>query len=260
MTHAIALPEHEKAFHHNMTFAITRDGFSTVLNFFNYYNHFLFGEGFATNAVVELMFFHDDGSQGFHVRHRLEAGGSLHVNVGDELRRAGERNNTMGTAYARLIPQVVPDSLKGRQVSTEYTAEHISPSGSRDFMHNTGGMVMLPNIGRRRSGLMFADRFTDPASIVLVNNYFGPRIPFVSDGFAWIEIWNHRGEKRMARTGTVPARGLKLFPLDGAFPDLVEFLDGESGRLDFTSANLARKPWLWFGPTNGRGDICLEHI
>ena len=257
---APVLPEHEKAFHHNMAFVITRDGFATVLNFFNYYNSHLFGEGFASEAVVELIFFHDDGSKGLDVRYRLPANGNLHVNVGNELHKAGERECTMGTAYARLIPHIVPESLKGTQVSTEFTAEHISPSGSRDFMHNGGGMVMRPNIGRRRSGLMFADLCTDPASIVLVNNYFGPRIPFISDGFALVEIWNHRGEKRSVRTCTVPPRGLKLYSLDAALPDLTTFLDGKSGRLDFISANLARKPWLWFGPTDGQGDISLEHI
>lgn len=254
------LPDHEQHFIYNMTLAITRGGFGTVVNFHNYYNRLLFGDDFSSDGVVDAMFFNECGDQWFRVIRKIDVDGSLHLDISEELDLAGKPRETMGTVYARLIPNVIPDVLKGKQVPTEYTAEHATPSGNRDFMHNTGGMVMTPSVGRRRSGVLFADRFTSPAYIVLANNYFGPRIPYISGGFAKIDIYNHRGKRRSARTGVVPARGVKLFPLLEAFPDIYEFLEGQSGRIDFFSANIFRKPWIWFGAPDGRGDICIEHI
>jgi hypothetical protein len=254
------LPDHEHKFHYNITLGITRNGFSTIANFRNYYNQFLFGDNFYTDAVVDVMFFNERGHKGFRVFRAIEAGGSLHIDIAEELARAGQSREALGTIYARMIPTLVPDILKGKQVPTEYTAEHITPSGHRDFMHNSGSMVMTPSLGRRRSGVIFADRFTHPAYVVMVNNYFGPRIPYISDGFAKIDIYNHRGKKRSVRTGVVAARGVKLFPILDSFPDIYEFLEGQSGRIDFFSANLFRKPWIWFGALDGHGDICMEHI
>jgi hypothetical protein len=43
------------------------------------------------------------------------------------------------------------------------------------------------------------------------------------------------------------------------FPDLYDFLEGECGRLDFYSANLSHKPWVWFGARNGKTDISIDH-
>jgi hypothetical protein len=149
--------------------------------------------------------------------------------------------------------------LKGKRISTELTAEIKTPSGARDFIHNTGGPAYVPMVSRYGGALLFADKFTEPCHIVLVNKYLGPKIPFISDGVANIEIQNHRGEKRRAKTGRVPARGMRLFSILDHFPDIYEFLDNECGVMNVHSANLMHKPWIWFGARDGKSDICIDH-
>lgn len=257
---ASSLPAHAHQFHFNMTFAITRERYSTIVNISNYYNPILFGKDFNSSCVAEIVFFDDQGNKGFHFLRPVPEWGSLHINVADELMAVGKSDQAIGTVYTRLIPEKLPTTLQGKRVSTECTAEIINPNGYRDFIHNTGGRVHTPSMSRAKSGVIFADEFSDPCYMVLVNNYFGPRIPYISQGIAKVEITNHLGQVRSAWTDPVPPRGLRLFNVRDKFPELREFLDGNSGFLVFNSANLAPKPWLWFGDIEGKGDISLEHM
>ena len=260
MVAAIEMPPHESQFHYNMTFAITRDGYATIVNLSNYYNKILFGSDFQSECVADVVFFEENGQEKFHVRRAVPEWGSVHIDVREALIEAGHSGDAVGTVYTRLIPRDLPAALKGKRVSTECTTEIINPSGHRDFIHNTGGRVHMPSMSRASSGVMFADAYSTPCYFVFVNNYFGPRLPYVSQGIGKIEITNHRGEIYSAWTDPVPARGLQMMSIADKFPDLSAFLDGKSGHLSFKAANLAPKPWIWFGEKNGRGDISIEHM
>lgn len=259
MSVAVELPEHAKLFHYNLTAAVTRGGFSSSVNLLNYYCDEM-SQGAESESIADILFFDEDGREGFNVRRRLPPGASLHLDVGETLREAGHPSETIGTVYTRLIPLKVPAPLKDKQVSTECTGEIVTPTGARDFIHNLGGPVYRPNVTRVRCGLMVASQTTNPKYIVLVNNYLGRRLPLISAGFARLSLTNCHGEVRRTRTPSVPARGMRLFSLDQAFPDLFDFLDGKSGKLDFYCANLAGKSWIWFGPKDGWGDLSIEHM
>jgi hypothetical protein len=259
MTSAVELPAHAHLFHYNLTAGMTRDGFSSSVNVFNYYCEQMSAEA-ESDAVADVMFYDEDGALGFHVMRKLAPGASLHIDIAESLKAADHRGETLGTAYTRLIPLKVPASLQGKRVSTECTGEIVTPTGARDFIHNLGAPVYRPNVSRMECGLMFAGPEANPKYIILVNNYLGPRLPFVSRGFAMIGIANHRGQTRRLRSETVPARGARLFSIEQAFPDLEAFLEGKAGKLSFHAANLAWKSWVWFGPKSGWNDITIEHM
>jgi hypothetical protein len=259
MATAVPLPDHSRLFHYNMTAAVTRDGFSSSVNIFNYFTNDM-SDGAESDAVADILFYDENGNLGFRLTKMLPPAASLHVDVGEELRRAGHPGETIGTAYTRIIPLKVPAALVGKQVSSECTGEIVTPEGARDFIHNTGGPVYSPNTGRMECGLMFTGPEAHPKYITLINNYLGPRWPVISSGFAKIGISNHKGEVHWARTETVPAAGMTLFSIQEAFPDLEEFLDGECGKLSFYTANLSRKSWVWFGPKGSWADITIEHM
>lgn len=259
MSNIVELPEHARLFHYNLTAAITRDGFSSSVNVFNYYCDEM-SSGVASDAVADVMFYDEDGALGFRLMRKLVPGASLHVDIANELLAAGRSGEALGTVYTRLIPFKVPASLQGKHVSTECTGEIVTPTGARDFIHNLGAPVYRPSVSHMECGLMFAGPEANPKYIVLVNNYLGARIPFVSNGVAWISVANHRGKARRARSETVPARGTRLFSIEKAFPDLETFLEGKAGKLSFHSANLAWKSWVWFGPKSGWSEISIEHM
>jgi hypothetical protein len=253
------LPKHENLFHYNMTLAMVGEGFSTIVNAVNYFTPEIWGEDYNSPAVLDLKFFDEDGREGFRLQRELPPYGGAHIDVATELGAKGRNRQTAGIVYGRLILHQIPKRLHGKRISTELTSEIETPSGAKDFMHNLGSPSYVPSVGRYSSGLMFADQYTNPSSIVLVNRYMGPRIPFVSEGFAKVTVINHRGEKRVAKSDVVPARGLRFFKISEHFPDIHEFFAGECGRLDFWSANLQAKPWVWFGSSDGRTEISIDH-
>ena len=262
MTELASLPQHQSLFHYNMVIGLAGDGFSTTINIFNYFNGMMFGDGYESPATADLVFYDQHGKEGFKIQRRLEPWSSAYIDLGEELRRdkaVGAAGVVMGTIYSRLIPDTVPAMLKGKRVSTELTAEIETPSGARDFIHNTGAPAYVPIVSQYKGGILFADQFTDPCHMVLVNRYLGPKIPFISEGFAKIEIKNHLGDSRTATTERVPARGMRLFSILDHFPDIYDFLDGQCGVMNVKAANLMHKPWIWFGARDGKSDISIDH-
>jgi len=256
----VPLPPHADRFHPNLAYGVTKFGFSTIVNVYNYYNEALFGDDFRSSAVVTLQFYDERGRRRIDRGYRLPANGNLHIDLADELARSGASEPAMGGVYVRLIPEQLPGRLTAKSISTEFTAEHINPAGFRDFMHNTSGPVLLPSLGHKRSEMLYADASSTPAYFVLINTYLGPRIPLVSEGLARITIWNKAGQRVRATSKTVPGGGTVLQSVSELFPDLQSFLNGEPGVIDFQTANLARKPWIWYGSPDMNGDLCLEHV
>ena len=247
-------------FHLNMGFAYTKEDYRTVVNVVNYYGDHLF-PGHASDAMAEVIFYDEEGVHCFTRHARLRPFGSLHVDIGATLGDAGIPRAAMGAVYARLVPERVPPALVGKRVSTEFTVE-ITRSGGHggDFFHNTLSQSRIPRISHATSGILFAGANTVPRYIILVNNYFGPWLPVFGMGYAHIDIVNHRGERRSARTELVPSRGMRRFSLHDAFPDLEVFLDSRAARLEFHCANLLRKPWIWFEAVGGVRAFCIEHF
>lgn len=260
MTH-ISMPDHAGLFHYNTGLGLSGEGYQTWINIQNYYTTDMFENGYNSRAIAEIQVVDEDGQEGETLRQVIEPYGSCHYLVDDLLPGGKGRNKrTFSAVFARLVPETVPERMKGKRISTEFTCEVTAPGGSRDFMHNVGGRARMPSLGRRETGLLFADQVTRPVYLLLANNYFGPQLPLVSDGFARFLLINHKGEERLVETPKVPARCIRLFSLKEAIPDLEAFLDGHSGVMKFTCVNLARKPWIWFGDKNGSGEMCLEHL
>lgn len=255
-----ALPAHEHWFTPNMALGYSKDGYRAIVNVFNYYNKRITPDNFESDAIAEFAFYDEDGDECFVTRHEVAPCGSVHVDLGDALAAAGHSREKLGCFYVRLIPLSSPPAWSGRRISTEYTAEIVSPIGSRTFFHSTASCVRIPSVQRMRTGQLFADAATRFRYLVLANNYFGPRWPYFSEGWARITITNHRGEKRVARSEPVPARGMKLFPMEDAFPDLAGFLDGRSGQLYLQCCNLLRKPWAWLSNPADDDSISIEHL
>lgn len=258
--HKAKLSDDSGQFYPNMGFAYTKEDYRTVVNVTNYYGDHLF-PGHASDAVGEVTFYDEEGTHRFTRRAHLPPFGSLHVDIGETLGEAGIPTTAMGAVYARLVPEKVPPALVGKRVPTEFTTEITRSDGQGgDFFHNTLSQSRVPTVSRMISGVLFANENTVPRYIILVNNYFGPWLPFLGMGHARIDIVNHRGERRSAQTGLVPPRGLRRFPLHDAFPDLAGFLDNRAGRLEFCCVNLLRKPWIWFEAVNGVRAFCIEHL
>lgn len=243
-----------------MALAVAENGFRTLINVFNYYNPYIVGDGFASDAVIEIIFFDADGRQRFVHCEELSSCGSLQFDLGQALAASSHSGDTIGTAYVRLIPRVLPPGWGNGRVSTEFTTEIISPSGKRSIFHNSGSSIATPSVQQMKTGQLISDGVCRLRYLVLANNYFGPRIPYLSVGLARVKITNWHGETRTAVSRTVPPRGLRLFPMEEAFPGLVEFLDGRSGRLHFRCCNLLRKPWIWICDPNDEDSISIEHF
>lgn len=260
MVHKNKLVANSAQYYPSMGFAYTKEGNRTVVNVMNYYGDHLF-PGHASDAVAEVTFYNEEGLHCFTREARVQPFGSLHVDIGVTLEEFGIPPAAMGAVYARLIPERVPPSLHGKRVPTEFTTEIFRSNGhGGDFFHNTLSQSRFPTVSRIFSGVIFANSNTIPRYIILANNYFGPWLPFLGAGYAQIDIVNHRGARCSARTGSVPARGLRRFSLQEAFPDLAEFLGNRSGRLEFRCANLLRKPWIWFETANDPNKFCIEHL
>ena len=254
----VRLPPHADLFYPNLNFGVVKHGYTAVLNLQNYYNELLFGPEAASDAVAEIRVFDEAGVERFATRTLLAPNGNLHVDLGAELAARGSRG-TAAAVYARLVPMRVPERFAGKRVSTEYVVELVGSSGSRDISHNMGGPTMMPSLGRRQSDMIFGDRFSRPAYLVLANNYWGPRIPLLSDGVAWVCVVNADGKRYSATTKAIPARGISLVSLQELLPEIDSFLDGKAGIINIHSLNLARKPWVWYGRDDLAGLVALEH-
>lgn len=254
----VNLPRHADFFYPNLNFGVLKHGYTAIVNLQNYYNDMLFGPEGASDAVAEVRAFDEDGVERFASRALLAPNGNLHVDLGAEL-KAGGGQGTVAAVYARLVPLRVPERLAGKRVSTEYVVELVGAGGSRDLLHNIGGPTMMPSLGRRQSDMIFGDRFARPAHLVLANTYWGPRIPFVSDGVAWVCVVNADGMRYSATTKAIPARGISLVSLHQLLPNIDSFLGGKAGIINIHSVNLARKPWVWYGRDDLAGPVALEH-
>ena len=251
-----SLPPHATLFYPNLNFGVLKHGYSAVVNIQNYYNEMLFGSEDACDAVAEIRAFDEHGTERLSRRALLAPNGNLHLDLGAELNGSGA---SVMAVYARLIPLRVPKRLAGKRVSTEYIVEQVGPGGSRDLVHNTGGPSLMPSLGRRQSDMLFADQHARPAHLVLANTYWGPRIPLLSDGVAWVCVVNADGKRYAATTKAIPARGIGLVSLHSLLPNLDSFLGNHAGIINIHSVNLARKPWVWYGRDDLAGPVALEH-
>jgi hypothetical protein len=253
------MPSHSARFCPNVTFGVAGGDYATTVNVSNYYGAPLF-PGYASDAIVEIQAYDAVGGlAGYDVISVVEAG-SVHVDVA-KLTSSGGDQPAWFSLYVRLVPLHRPGALDdARWISTEYTTEISTPSGSRTFFHNTLGPARWPFVGRMESAQLLSGYDTRTASLVMPNIYFGRRWPYVSKGRARIEIANAESRHRTALTAVVPARGLMIVSLDEAFPDLGAFLDGGTGILRLTTCNLLRKPWVWLESRSTPGAISIEHL
>lgn len=255
-----SLPVHAARFRPNMTFGVVGGGFGTTLNIANYFSDALFAAGYASAAVLELTVYDAEGRRMLDDRSSIPVNGSTHVDVGDRLCATEMSERLMVSIYARLIPVELPDDLGDGLISTEYTSEIRTPGGHRSFFHNTLGPTQLPSVGRIESGQLFCDPATEPQALVLCNNYLGPAIPGISTGRAQVHIRNERGKVVVARSASVPRRGIRMFFFRQEFPELTTFLDDRPGTLRLTTCNLLRKPWVWFVAPDDPSSVSIEHL
>ena len=254
------MPDHAGRYLPNMSFALLGSGATTTINLVNYYDEILFGHDYASPAIAEITVFDADGGTLGETRETMQPHGSLHLDIAEHLGRQAQASRTVASVYCRIVPTTEPSSLPKTHISTEYVTEIRTPGGSRTLFHNTLGPTFVPSFGLTESGQLFADRHTATRTLVLANNYLGPRIPFLSSGRARVNILNARGDRRSAYSGAVPYRGIRLFSLGEHFPDLTEFLDGAPGVIDLRTCNLLRKPWVLLESPDETGATSVEHL
>jgi hypothetical protein len=255
------MPAHANYFHPNMTFGIAMAGFSTSINIFNYYNSVMMGaitDDLA--AIAEVAFYDFCGKKRFMHRERLEPYGSLHLDLRTCLIRSNCTAETYGTLLCRLIPEVLPPDFSGKPISSEFIVELSSPSGAKSFVHNVGCPVYGPNRETMASDQVFSDEYACSRYLIFMNNYYGPKIPFLSHGRAFVKITNHRGENISSWSRKIPAQGTHLFSFKEHFPQLQEFLDGRVGTIYIETYNLVRKPLVWVTSPDSDDTIAIDHF
>ncbi len=255
------MPLHAQYFKPNMGFGITSEGMNTSINIFNYYNTSFFGTDTQNSeSIAEITFYDFNGQKLFTHRELLKPYGSLHLDIKTKLIENNNQPDTYGTVLCRLIPEVLPKTLINMFVSTEFVMEIISGSNARSFVHNSWSPVYAPKRESIRSEQVFSDNHSKSKYLILLNNYYGPKIPFLSHGRTKVSIRNHAGETISKWSGNVKARGVYLFSFEEHFPQLEEFMDGKSGEIILDGYNIVRKPITLVVSPNNKDELSVNHF